>query len=224
MVSSGVRDARATCAVLIPAFDEGRTIASVVAVANAAGLGPVLVVDDGSHDDTGACARAAGAEVLRLERNLGKGGAVAAGLELIASDVVVLLDADLTGLRPEHLRALAAPVLAGEADMTRGVFVGGRWRTTAAQQLTPQLNGQRAIVRELLLEVPGLARSRYGVEVAITEHARRTGWRRLDVPLEGVSQVMKEEKRGLGGGLLVRARMYGEILAALARSLLRRGP
>lgn len=222
MVSSAARAARATCAVLIPAFDERETIGAVVEVARAAGLGPVLVVDDGSADETAAAARAAGAEVLRLERNRGKGGAIAAGLERLDSDVVLLIDADLTGLAPEHLRALAAPVLAGGVDMTRGVFVGGRWRTAAAQRLAPQLNGQRAVRRDLLRAVPGLADSRYGVEVAITEHARRAGWSRLDVPLEGVSQVMKEEKRGLWTGLRVRARMYGEILATLARSLLRR--
>src|SRR5699024_10434176 len=108
-----------------------------------------------------------GARTLRLRENRGKGGALAAGARHVAAEVVVLLDADLIGLAPEHVRALAAPVLAGEADMTRGVFAGARWRTTTAQRLAPQLGGQRALRRAALLAVPGLAESRYGVEVGL---------------------------------------------------------
>ncbi|MDF1523252.1 MAG: glycosyltransferase, partial [Trueperaceae bacterium] len=154
------------CAVLIPAYDEAATVATVVRVALEAAVGPVLVIDDGSADGTAPAARAAGAEVLRLEANAGKGGALAAGAAARTEAVVVLLDADLTGLRPEHVRALAEPVRAGEVDMTRGVFAGGRWVTTVAQQVVPVLNGQRGLRRTLLLEVEGLESSRYGVEVA----------------------------------------------------------
>jgi hypothetical protein len=141
---------------------------------------------------------------------------------------LVLLDGDLVGLRPQHVRALAHPVVRGEAEMTRGVFVGGRWTTSLAQKLMPVLNGQRALRREGFLAIDELDESRYGVEVAIAEHARRHHWRTLDVPLPGVSQVMKEEKRGPLLGLWVRVRMYAEILFAYARALLsgdrREGP
>lgn len=213
--SVGLAEATGTCTVLVPAFDEMETIAEVVAVARAARLGRVVVVDDGSGDATAELARRSGAEVVELATNRGKGGAVAAGTEFVDSDVIVLIDADLVGLTPEHLRQLAGPVLSGQVDMTRGVFMGGRWRTTTAQRLTPQLSGQRAIRRDLLLRVPSLAGTGYGMEVAITNLARREGWRCRDVPLAGVSQVMKEEKRGLLSGLLIRFRMYRDIFATL---------
>lgn len=205
--------------VLIPALDEAETVAGVVAVAREAAIGPVVVIDDGSTDATAEVAAKAGAEVLRLPENRGKGGAVAAGARSRRERVLLLIDADLTGLRPRHLRALARPVLEGRADMTRGVFVGGRWRTAMAQRLVPVLNGQRALLREGLLEVEDLDDSRYGVEVAITEHARHAGWRTLDVPLRGVSQVMKEEKRGAWRGAGVRLRMYAEILYQWVRGI-----
>lgn len=210
--------------VLIPALDEASTVATVVRVAMTASIGPVVVVDDGSTDDTAQVARRAGAEVVRLPANLGKGGAVAAGARTRAERVVVLLDADLTGLRAEHVRALAAPVVAGQADMTRGVFTGGRWSTTAAQKLAPQLNGQRALRRDALLAIPDLERSRYGVEVAISDHAAAEGWACVDVDLPGVSQVTKEEKRGVLRGIAKRARMYLEIVAQLVRPVRRRKP
>lgn len=209
------------CVVLIPAYDEATTVATVVRVALAAAVGAVLVVDDGSSDATASAARGAGAEVLRLDTNVGKGGALAAGAAARTEAVVVLLDADLTGLRPEHVRALAEPVRAGEVDMTRGVFAGGRWMTTVAQQVVPVLNGQRGLRRKLLLEVEGLATSRYGVEVAISDHARRRAWRTRDVPLAGVSQVMKEEKRGWWRGQRIRWRMYAEIALQALRQTLR---
>jgi glycosyltransferase involved in cell wall biosynthesis len=212
-----VGPATTTCSILIPAFNEVETIAPMVRVARQTELGRVLVIDDGSSDGTAAEAVRCGADVAILERNLGKGGAVAAGLERVDSDVVLLIDADLMGLTAEHLRSLARPVLAGEVDMSRGVFVGGRWRTTAAQRLTPHLSGQRAIRRELLLRVPNLAGTRYGIEVAITDAARREGWRCVDVRLEGVSQVMKEEKRGFVAGLATRLRMYLDIFATISR-------
>jgi glycosyltransferase involved in cell wall biosynthesis len=207
-------------AVLIPALDEANTVGQVVRVARRANIGPVMVIDDGSSDATAAVAARAGAEVLRLERNVGKGGALAAGARQRSEEVVVLLDADLIGLRPLHLRALVGPVLRKEADMTRGVFVGGRWATSLAQKLMPVLNGQRALGRSALLAVEDLDGSRYGVEVAIAEHARRAHWRTVDVPLAGVSQVMKEEKRGALVGLTVRVRMYKEILLAFLRGTL----
>lgn len=208
--------------VVIPAFDEAATVASVVRVAIEAAIGPVVVVDDGSRDGTADAARAAGAEVLRLETNVGKGGALAAAADARSEDVVVLLDADLTGLTPDHVQALAVPVRDGDADMTRGVFDGGRWMTTVAQHVAPLLNGQRGIRRELLRSVPGLAESRYGVEVAITEHARRHRWRTRDVSLRGVSQVMKEEKRGWWRGQQVRWTMYREILGQALRQTFQR--
>ena len=214
---SAAREAAATCTILIPAFDEADTIEAVVGTALRSGLGLVLVVDDGSRDGTAAAAQRAGAEVIELQRNLGKGGAVATGAQHANSEVILLIDADLVGLQPDHLHDLAGPVLSGEVEMTRGVFSGGRWRTTAAQRLTPQLNGQRAVRRDLLLRVPGLGATRYGIEVAITDTARREGWRCRDVPLEGVSQVMKEEKRGLLAGLAMRLRMYRDIFATMLR-------
>lgn len=213
----GVGGSHPSCAVVIPAFNEAGTVGRVVAAARASGLGPVWVVDDGSTDATVAAAEAAGAQVLALEVNVGKGGALLNAAERLDADVLILLDADLVGLRPEHARALAAPVLAGEADMARGMFKGGRWRTTAAQRLTPQLNGQRALRRESLLAVPGIGASRYGVEVVLSDHARRHGWRCRDVALAGVSQIMKEEKRGFVVGVSHRAGMYRDILRALLR-------
>src|SRR5690606_39574303 len=123
----------------VPGHDEAAATAPVVRAALAAGVGPVLVFDDGSADGTADVAQAAGADVGRLGVNRGKGGALQAGALAAGEDVLVLLDADLVGLRPEHVHALADPGLAGEVAMTRGICGGGGFRASLAQRVTPQL-------------------------------------------------------------------------------------
>lgn len=98
-------------AVVIPAYQEAATIATVVAGVRAAAPGaPVLVVDDGSTDDTAALARAAGAQVIAGKGNEGKGAALRRGMRQALSDgaaYVATLDGDGQH-RPEDLPRLLA--------------------------------------------------------------------------------------------------------------------
>ncbi len=72
-------DLTGTCGILIPAFNEEKTIASVVQAAIASDLGPVLVIDDGSTDKTVENALQNGYVVLSLSKNSGKGRAIVTG-------------------------------------------------------------------------------------------------------------------------------------------------
>ena len=103
-------------AAIVPAFDAEASVATVVRGIRAS-VPRVLVVDDGSSDATGAEAGAAGADVLRLDRNGGKGVALRAGLErVLATDAthVAFLDAD--GQHdPADLPALLAAAREGDA-------------------------------------------------------------------------------------------------------------
>jgi glycosyltransferase involved in cell wall biosynthesis len=204
-------------AILIPAWNEEKTICEVASIALAAKLGPVLVVSDGSSDNTVLEAKKSGAMVLDLQPNQGKGGAVAAGVAQLASEWVLLLDADLTNLQPQHLHQLCAPVLQNTADTTLGIFNGGRGATDLALKLTPALSGQRVIRRQVLLDIPDLASTRYGIEIAITEAIKTKGLRLQIVTWQGVSQLMKEEKRGLLLGFAYRIKMYWQILEAMLK-------
>ncbi len=84
--------------VLIPAYNEGGSVASVVgAVRRAVPQAPVVVVDDGSDDDTAQAAVGAGAELLQLPHHLGLGGAVQMGYRFAFEqgfERVVRLDGD----------------------------------------------------------------------------------------------------------------------------------
>lgn len=106
---------------LIPAFGEAATIAEVVT-----GVRPhvqaVIVVDDGSTDDTGARAEAAGAEVLRHPQNRGKGNAVRTGLAHVLLQPfthVLLMDGDGQH-RPADVPKLMAAARETGADLVVG--------------------------------------------------------------------------------------------------------
>lgn len=214
---------------LVPAKDRADSIApTVAALRGLARVDRVLVVDDGSTDDTAERARAAGAEVLRLDRNRGKGGAVLAGVAAAPdADIFLLIDADLA-TTAGAADLLLDPVLAGEADLVIGVLPpaagrGGsgrvkglaRWGIARASGYAARepLSGQRAVRRELL---HGLrSAERFGLEVAMTIDAVRTGarLREVDVPMD---------HRHTGGswrGAVHRARQGVDIVRALAPRL-----
>ena len=109
--------------VVIPAHNEQASLPATLAEVRAhAPSVDVLVVDDGSHDDTARVARAQGATVVRHPVNLGVGGALQTGFRWACRrgyDIAVQLDAD--GQHdPRYLEALLAPVIAGHCDVSIG--------------------------------------------------------------------------------------------------------
>ena len=198
--------------VLIPALNEAKTIANVVKVASDAGFKNILVISDGSSDETAQLARTAGAEVLELYPNRGKGGAVKAGALKASTAYVLLLDADLLNLKVQHLKAMLEPVLQKRADTTAGLFVGGGIITDFGNRATPQWSGQRVIPRATILAAKDLETAGYGIEIAINDQIASENLRLEYIDLVGVSQVIKEQKLGLVAGIARRIKMYWQIL------------
>ena len=200
-----------TVAAILPAYNEARTIERIIKILREVPeLNEIIVVSDGSTDATTNIARKAGAVVLELTSNKGKGAAMFAGAQFTSQEVLLFLDADLEGLLPEQVVSLIAPVLKNEADMTIGIFKQGRPLTDWSQAIAPYLSGQRAIKRDLFLKA-GLAHSRYDAEVRLTHFAKENSWRVLEIPLVNVTHVIKEEKRGLWSGFFARLGMYRDI-------------
>jgi glycosyltransferase involved in cell wall biosynthesis len=207
-------------AVIIPAYNEAARITNVLrAVKGAAHASEVIVVDDGSSDNTSeVAATIEGVKVVTLTKNVGKGGAMSRGVASTDAPLIAFVDADLAGLRPEHVDQILIPLLRNECDMCVGVFRGGKIGSNAAMAVTPFLSGQRAMKRELIEGIPGISEMRYGVEVAITDAVRRKKARVKRVILRGVSNCYKEEKLGIVKGLQARTKMYREIREAMVRS------
>lgn len=121
--------------VIIPAYNEARFVDKVVArVKAAAPTAAVVVVNDGSTDNTGHVARASGAAVINLPFNLGIGGAVQTGLKYAARggyDVAIEVDAD-----GQHDPTFIPHLLTSLADSQADLVIGSRFVTTSGYHQT----------------------------------------------------------------------------------------
>lgn len=212
--------------VLIPAHDEAERIAATVCAARPLAE-EIIVVDDGSEDDTAARAEVAGADVVLRQRHQGKGAALQAAFALSRGDVLLLLDADL-GDSAAEAKKLLEPVLSGTADMAIATFPVGsgkgggfglvvrlaRWgiRRLTGRTMEAPLSGQRALRSEVALNAGGFARG-WGVEVALTVFALRAGFRVLEIPTNMTHRVT--------GRSLAAIRHRAAQFFSVARTLLR---
>jgi glycosyltransferase involved in cell wall biosynthesis len=210
--------------IVIPAKDESARIATTVAAALT--VDPlVVVVDDGSSDDTAAVATAAGARVVRHERNRGKAAAMETGAAYADDEHLLFLDADLGATASEGAKLLDV-VRRGEADCAiatlppvRGGGHGfvvrlardGIERVTGWAPSQP-LSGQRALTRRAFRAVLPLADG-FGVETAMTIDLFLHGFRIVEVPTEMAHRVTGTSFRDR----LHRLRQYRDVRRALRR-------
>jgi glycosyltransferase involved in cell wall biosynthesis len=219
-----------TTTAILAALDEAATIGDVVRRC-LEHVDEVVVVDDGSTDDTARVAAAAGARVLRNARNLGKGASLRRAATQARGEVLVTLDADGQD-DPADIPTLLTAIEAGA-----GLVIGSRFRgelrpgaITPVNRLgnlalTAALNllygvrlsdtqaGFRAIRRELWQRLP-LEASRYEVETEVLVRALQAGARVVEVP---VTRSAREHGKSTLHGL----RDGTRILACMLRLRLR---
>ena len=108
--------------IIVPAFNEQKTIAGVLLDLKKNGFNNILVVDDGSSDKTGEIAKHCGVQILRHILNRGLGSALGTGFEFAlrnSFDIVVTFDADGQH-NVKDLKQLMHPIQIGDADVVIG--------------------------------------------------------------------------------------------------------
>jgi glycosyltransferase involved in cell wall biosynthesis len=220
--------------VVIPAHDEASTIGDVVAAClrHTPDLDEVVVVDDGSRDETAARARAAGARVVALPANRGKGHALRVGFQHTRSERVVVLDADGQDDPAEIADLLGA--LRDDIDLVIGSrFLGtfepgaitplNRAGTVAlaavmnalfGTRITDPIAGFRAFRRPLLDQLDFRA-TRYDVEMDMLLDLLGRGGRVVEIPV-------RRAPRRQGASKLGPIRDGSRILWTIVRHRLRR--
>ena len=203
---------------IIPAYNEEETLGGVLSVLKKVKkINKIIVVSDGSTDKTVEVAESFKVDVIALKENKGKGCAINKGLEKAFADILLFLDADLLGLKVEHVNDLLEPVLKDKAEMTIGVFKNGRVLTDLAQKIVPNLSGQRALKASALQGISDLEISRFGVEAALGNHIKKTDIKIQKVVLNNMTHITKEEKLGLFKGVNARMKMYWEIISYIIK-------
>lgn len=185
----------------IPAWNEETAIGSVVLRAKQH-VDTVIVIDDGSTDATGAIAALAGAEVIRHDRNMGKGMAlrnVFLRAREMNADILVCLDGDGQH-NPDEIPRLLIPIKNGDADMVIGSrFLDihsdiPRYRragqkvltsltnSISATKVTDSQSGFRAFSKKAIDSIP-LEENGIGIESYMQRAADDTGLRIAEVPI-----------------------------------------
>jgi glycosyltransferase involved in cell wall biosynthesis len=214
-------------AVVIPCLDEGEPIAGVVRELKAQNVDDIIVVDNGSTDDTAAKALAAGARVISQPER-GYGRACAAGVAAVTpdTDIVCFLDGDGSDV-PDFLPAIVGPVAADQADFVMGSRVRGRREPgsmTPQQMVAGRLAGVllRATygarftdmspfraMRLDRLRALGMSEQTFGWNLEMQMRAAAAGLRLLEIPVDhrlrrgGVSKVSGDVVAGLKAGWVI---------------------
>jgi glucosyl-3-phosphoglycerate synthase len=239
----------ALVACIVPAKDEQQRIGTTVTAARSLPhVDLVIVCDDGSSDQTGQYASAAGAIVVSHSRNRGKAAAVESAVNALGviesrdrrpvATALLLLDADLEE-SAANCAPLIGPVLSGRADLTIGILPAQRTAaggdpggfglvmTTAARGIgeltgwtpTAPLSGQRCLTRQAFELASPLAAG-WGIEVGMTIDILRAG-----LKVEEIEIDLRHRATGTDlAGQLHRAKQLRDVTRALtARGLMQAG-
>ena len=117
--------------VIIPAYNEENTVANVVEVIkNVSCVDEIIVVNDGSSDNTAEEASKAGAIVITHEINKGKGEALFTGYKSAECDIIAFIDADIHNLTSKKVEAMIKTILTGKTEITKTKFARESGRVT----------------------------------------------------------------------------------------------
>ncbi|MBP3792331.1 MAG: glycosyltransferase [Methanobrevibacter sp.] len=215
--------------VIIPAYNEEETVAKVIGVVKEVSfVDEIIVVNDGSTDNTESEALNAGAVVINHAVNKGKGEALYTGYKEAECDIIAFIDADIYNLTSGKVEAMIKPILEGKTDITKTKFsrASGRVTELTAKPLLnfffPEisfeqpLSGQFAARKEVLKKIN--FEKDYGVDVGIVIDADVLGISITEVdigaiehdmsPLSDLNIMANEVVRTIIG----RANKYGRVV------------
>jgi polyisoprenyl-phosphate glycosyltransferase len=202
-------------AAIVPAYNEGATLHEVLSVLKATpSVDEVLVVSDGSTDETVEIARSLGLRTIHLRQNQGKGRAMEIGVAHTDAEILLFVDADILNLTVGLIQRLLDPVLSGRSDMNVGIRHRGRPLNAIQDRTGPLLSGIRCLRREIFEAVPDSHLEGFAVETGLNWACRELGCRTTTTVMYNLKHLVKEKKRGLVQGLYARCRMFTAVFGA----------
>lgn len=203
---------------IIPAYNEWPRIAKVLrTVLDAQHIDEVLVINDGSTDDTKKMIDAVDYPKLtkiHLEKNGGKAQAIMHGIQKAQWEYIVFIDADLLGLTPKHIDALILPVINHESDVTLSIRENslGLYRWMGSDFVS----GERVVPKSLFHDTQYYTEGYgFGLEVKMNEKILEQWLRIKNIFLPGVITPRKSDKMGYIKGIIADMKMVRDILATI---------
>lgn len=179
---------------VIPAFNEGSTIINVIkTVKKVQAINEIIVVDDGSTDNTYKNAKSKKVKVIKHTQNQGKGAAIKTGVSHSSGEIILFLDADLCSISPKMIASILQPLENDEADFVKTSFIRARGRVTELVvkplfsvifpfiKFNQPLSGQFAIKRDLFRELS--IDDKWGVDIQILLQLVKKGVRISEVDI-----------------------------------------
>ncbi|HLC96745.1 MAG TPA: HAD-IB family phosphatase [Candidatus Nanoarchaeia archaeon] len=207
---------------VIPAFNEESTIIDVIKnVKKVKVINEIIVVDDGSTDNTYKNAKSEGIRVIKHAQNKGKGAAIKTGIAHSHGDIILFLDADLYSISPKKVASILQPLENDEADFVKTSFTRARGRVTELVvkplfsvifpfiKFNQPLSGQFAIKRDLLKELK--IDDKWGVDIQILLQLVKKGVRILEVDIG----KLKHKKQPIENLIIMSEQVIKTILSEL---------
>lgn len=200
--------------IIIPAYNEEKSLSTLLPeLSKLKGIGEIIVVDDGSTDNTGKIAEDKGAKVIKHPYNKGNGASIKTGIRNAKGDVVVLMDAD-SQHNPQEIPSLLANI--PEYDMVVGARIqnpqGSFHRNLAnwfynrfASYLTKfeildLTSGFRAVRKEVVMKFLYLFPNGFSYPTTLTLALLRSGYSIKYVPIHANKRVGKSKISVLNDG------------------------
>src|SRR3989339_173614 len=177
--------------VIVPAYNEEKKIGGVLkSLINSSLVDEIIIINDGSSDNTLSIVRKfKKIKLINLKKNHGKSYAIVKGIEKSIGDIVVFIDADLTGLNDSHLAKLTNPLILGKKEV-----VIGYPNDIKTGKLFLPLSGERAYWKKNLTPyLREMSKKGYGLELYLNYIFRNKKMQLF--PLNGVKTTLKYEKQ-----------------------------
>jgi len=198
--------------VVIAAYNEEPRIAEVLKIVEHHPLiGEVIVVNDGSKDNTSKVIKKYKVTLIENEKNMGKTLSVLRGIEASKNDLIMLLDADLIGLDADAITKLAKPVLDGKVDWSLSIRNNSTWFMKLLKM--DWISGERVVPKELLLDKLIWSRPDigYGLETLMNKSLLSKDKTFCSVYLPDLTITTKAEKIGIMKGMAGEFKMIGQL-------------
>ena len=200
---------------IIPTHNEESNVANVLkTIIDSTYFDEIIVVDGASTDKTIKECEKLGVKIIKLAKKGGKGNDMKEAVKRTSADIIVFFDADIIGLKKQHINNLVQPIIKKQAGMSVGVRERGwnlPWVIIKLDFLLA-LGGERALRREIFESLPEELIQGFAIESTLNYYCSINKIPVKYVHLEGVSIIIKEKKWGIIKGFKARLKEIYELI------------